>query len=176
MCCKSGAQFDYWYRAREAGMKYRYVCSVKQGLIKYRTPLPPLFFSLSHSLTSPDSFSFPPLFLSFLSPLLLYSTPFRWYCHFDDDLYVNPQALVDLLSQYDPTTDQYLGNWAAVARRHKLDRLPVSSNFNCMFNDRISPQNFSRWISLLPRVILNWPKTSLPILKGWVGSEWLYTN
>ena len=39
---------------------------------------------------------------------------------------MNPQALVDLLSQYDPTTDQYLGNWAAVARRHKLDRLPVS--------------------------------------------------
>ena len=23
MCCKSGAQFDYWYRAREAGKKYK---------------------------------------------------------------------------------------------------------------------------------------------------------
>ena len=25
MCCKTGAQFDYWYKAREAGMNYKYV-------------------------------------------------------------------------------------------------------------------------------------------------------
>ena len=64
MCCKSGVQFDYWYRAREAGLKYRYVCSVKQGLIKYRTPPLSLSLSLTHS---------PPLTLS---PSLLFFSPF----------------------------------------------------------------------------------------------------
>ena len=48
----------------------------------------------------------------------------RWYCHFDDDLYVNPQALVDLLSKYDPTADQYLGAWELLkwVHRQKLNK------------------------------------------------------
>ena len=72
MCCKTGAQFDYWYRAREAGEQY------------------------------------------------------SWYCHFDDDLYVNPQALVNLLKSYDPTTDHYIGAWNCAARVHHQNRIPVS--------------------------------------------------
>lgn len=34
---------------------------------------------------------------------------FRWFCHFDDDNYVNVHKLVDLLKDYSPTVDWYLG-------------------------------------------------------------------
>lgn len=33
----------------------------------------------------------------------------RWFCHVDDDTYVNVPALVTLLQQYNDTTDWYLG-------------------------------------------------------------------
>lgn len=33
----------------------------------------------------------------------------RWFCHFDDDNYVNIPKLVELLSNYSPTLDWYLG-------------------------------------------------------------------
>lgn len=33
----------------------------------------------------------------------------RWFCHFDDDNYVNIPKLVELLSNYSPTQDWYLG-------------------------------------------------------------------
>lgn len=32
-----------------------------------------------------------------------------WFCHLDDDNYLNPQALLQLLSSYSPTRDVYLG-------------------------------------------------------------------
>ncbi|ODM89307.1 Fringe glycosyltransferase [Orchesella cincta] len=32
-----------------------------------------------------------------------------WFCHFDDDNYVNVPALLDLLSKYDHKEDWYLG-------------------------------------------------------------------
>lgn len=34
---------------------------------------------------------------------------FRWWCHFDDDNYVNPSMLVDVLNEYDWTLPLYLG-------------------------------------------------------------------
>ena len=34
---------------------------------------------------------------------------FRWFCHFDDDNYVNVPALVRKLKQYDHNKDWYLG-------------------------------------------------------------------
>lgn len=34
---------------------------------------------------------------------------FRWFCHFDDDNYVNVPRLVKLLDEYSPTVDWYLG-------------------------------------------------------------------
>lgn len=33
----------------------------------------------------------------------------KWWCHFDDDNYVNIPKLVQLLNQYDPLLDWYLG-------------------------------------------------------------------
>lgn len=34
---------------------------------------------------------------------------YRWFCHFDDDNYVNIPRLVRLLDDYSPTVDWYLG-------------------------------------------------------------------
>ena len=34
---------------------------------------------------------------------------YRWFCHFDDDNYVNVKSLQNLLSQYDSNSDWYLG-------------------------------------------------------------------
>ncbi len=34
---------------------------------------------------------------------------FSWFCHFDDDNYVNVPELMRLLSMYDPRRDWYLG-------------------------------------------------------------------
>ena len=33
----------------------------------------------------------------------------NWYCHFDDDMYVNLKELYKLLSQYDPSEPHYIG-------------------------------------------------------------------
>lgn len=33
----------------------------------------------------------------------------RWFCHFDDDNYVNVPRLVSLLNEYSPTMEWYLG-------------------------------------------------------------------
>lgn len=41
-----------------------------------------------------------------MSPLCLLR---RWFCHVDDDNYVNVRTLVKLLSQYPHTQDMYLG-------------------------------------------------------------------
>lgn len=37
------------------------------------------------------------------------SSTSRWFCHFDDDNYVNVPQLVQLLNEYHPTKDWYLG-------------------------------------------------------------------
>lgn len=34
---------------------------------------------------------------------------FRWFCHVDDDNYVNVRTLLKLLSQYPHTQDLYIG-------------------------------------------------------------------
>lgn len=34
---------------------------------------------------------------------------YRWFCHFDDDNYVNVPRLLEILSNYNPKKDWYLG-------------------------------------------------------------------
>lgn len=36
----------------------------------------------------------------------------RWYCHFDDDIYVNTRQLQHLLSPLNYSDDHYLGRWS----------------------------------------------------------------
>jgi hypothetical protein len=55
--------------------------------------------------------------LNILTFLCLY----RWFCHFDDDNYVNVPALLDLLARYDPKDHWYLGKPSLKSRIHFLD-------------------------------------------------------
>ena len=47
---------------------------------------------------------------------------YKWFCHFDDDVYVNAVALQKLLGTYDHSGYWYLGRWRYV---EKTARLPV---------------------------------------------------
>ena len=44
-----------------------------------------------------------------------------WFCHFDDDIYVNVQNLLALLKKYKHKENVYLGHYS-----RKWKRLPVS--------------------------------------------------
>lgn len=46
----------------------------------------------------------------------------KWFCHFDDDNYVNVPRLMDLLQSYDPTEDWYLGKPSIRAPLQIMDR------------------------------------------------------
>lgn len=48
-----------------------------------------------------------PIHIFLLTSILLFAC--RWFCHFDDDNYVNIPRLVDLLNDYSPSVDWYLG-------------------------------------------------------------------
>ena len=41
--------------------------------------------------------------------LLLFLIFIRWYCHLDDDMYLNVQNLLQLLDTLDPLSTHYLG-------------------------------------------------------------------
>lgn len=49
--------------------------------------------------------------MTFVTKYSEHSTLFicRWFCHFDDDNYVNIPKLVELLNSYNPDGDWYLG-------------------------------------------------------------------
>ena len=47
---------------------------------------------------------------------------YKWFCHFDDDVYVNAVALQKLLCSYNHSGYWYLGRWRSV---EKTARLPV---------------------------------------------------
>jgi len=36
---------------------------------------------------------------------------YQWFCHFDDDMFVNVPALSNLLSKYNPSDPLYIGRW-----------------------------------------------------------------
>ena len=50
---------------------------------------------------------------------------YKWYCHFDDDVYVNTRALYELVERYNAEKDHYLGNWKQMSARayHNKDRI-----------------------------------------------------
>lgn len=52
---------------------------------------------------------------------------YRWFCHFDDDNYVNVPQLIRMLQKYDWTDDWYLGKPSIKAPLEILDRehMPV---------------------------------------------------
>ena len=50
---------------------------------------------------------------------------YQWFCHSDDDVYVNVPKLSRLLQQYDPHKPYYIGKW--LSNHHKYP-FPVSAN------------------------------------------------
>ena len=50
---------------------------------------------------------------------------FQWFCHFDDDIYVNILQLSRLLKKYDSRKPYYVGKWPA-NKRHGAVNIPVS--------------------------------------------------
>jgi hypothetical protein len=44
---------------------------------------------------------------------------YKWYCHFDDDVYLNVKSLRKLLKSLDPQGKHYLGKWS-VNRRDRF--------------------------------------------------------
>lgn len=57
----------------------------------------------------------------------------RWFCHVDDDNYVNVQMLVKLLSSYPHTQDIYIG-------KPSLDR-PIQATERISENKMVSKQD-----------------------------------
>jgi len=55
--------------------------------------------------------------------ILFYS--YQWYCHIDDDVYVNIPQLSQLLQKYDPNQPQYIGRWRQ--DNHHKPYFPVSN-------------------------------------------------
>ena len=56
----------------------------------------------------------------------------RWFCHFDDDNYVNLPALIRTLKEYDPKEDWYLGKTSIQNPLEVINRgaiSPVSQNY-----------------------------------------------
>ncbi|XP_065891470.1 beta-1,3-N-acetylglucosaminyltransferase manic fringe-like isoform X2 [Dysidea avara] len=56
---------------------------------------------------------------------------FQWFCHVDDDIYVNVPQLSKLLKQYDPRLPFYIGKFPAVQLRKSLMKVesPVRMSF-----------------------------------------------
>jgi hypothetical protein len=58
---------------------------------------------------------------------------FRWFCHFDDDNYVNVPRLLKVLDNYNPREDWYLGKPSIPAPleivRQDLQKRPVGLHF-----------------------------------------------
>ena len=52
---------------------------------------------------------------------------FRWFCHFDDDNYVNLPALIRTLKEYDPKEDWYLGKTSIQTPLEVINRGTLSS-------------------------------------------------
>ncbi len=44
----------------------------------------------------------------------------RWFCHFDDDVYVNVPTLMAMLHRYNSTDSLYLGRWS-VNKKEKME-------------------------------------------------------
>ena len=45
---------------------------------------------------------------------------FRWYCHFDDDEYLNIRALSSLLQQYNSSEKFFFGKWPSCCQMEPL--------------------------------------------------------
>ena len=97
LCCKSGEEFRAYYKA------------TKSTQHKYR--FSPELFSEKCNGEYCISFSF----------------TCRWFCHVDDDAYVNMVQLVRLFEPYDPTTQKLFFGHYPESNWHNNTRFQTSS-------------------------------------------------
>ena len=58
----------------------------------------------------------------------------QWYCHFDDDIYVNVRELSNLLSKYDPTKPYYIGRYPRPVGVPVSYIVTTVIRFNCIWS------------------------------------------
>ena len=78
--------------------------------------------SASHSKKKISACNLSPRRHYFFTNVFLFFVACRWFCHFDDDNYVNVPRLVDKLSQFDHRKDWYLGKPSLPEPLEILDR------------------------------------------------------
>ena len=77
LCCKSGLEYEQFYKALESGKVFRFSTNVMVDSTNIHN---------------------------------VYHLP-RWFCHFDDDEYLNVVNLFKELKKYDSSADYYVGHW-----------------------------------------------------------------
>ena len=63
----------------------------------------------------------------------------RWFCHFDDDNYVNVPALVSTLQNLNPGEDVYLGKPSLIREMEVGQLFMVTETCNCCCNLFVLP-------------------------------------
>ena len=62
---------------------------------------------------------------------------FRWYCHFDDDQYLNIRALSSLLQKYNSSEKYYFGKWPSCCQPKPLTphlrQFPEATRNSCKY-------------------------------------------
>ena len=48
---------------------------------------------------------------------VVFTRRYQWFCHFDDDVYVNVKQLSNVLQKYNHNEPYYIGRWPDEARR-----------------------------------------------------------
>jgi len=92
----------------------------------------------------------------------------RWFCHFDDDNYVNVPRLVKLLDEYSPSVDWYLGKPSISSPLEiHLDSVSANASYFCIFSyivrnykpacDRLSPSTIGPAQKPEPWPLFMWP-------------------
>ena len=65
---------------------------------------------------------------SLLHMVLFFVLPSRWYCHVDDDMYINIPTLIRKLHSYNPSEMKYVGYW--LSNLWGSNRMSVGFYFN----------------------------------------------
>ena len=81
-----------------------------------------------------------------MKTLIMLCKYFRWFCHFDDDIFVNIPALVATLGQYNPSEERrYFGKWSV----NKKEKMEVSLYATVPHISRIVSSSFGFFVCLL---------------------------
>lgn len=78
---------------------------------------------------------YPPIWVNYCVKVRFCFCTSRWFCHFDDDNYVNVPRLVKLLDEYSPSVDWYLGKPSISSPLEiHLDSVSANACYFCIFS------------------------------------------